>query len=368
MLNKNNIEEIFKSGLENLESPVPTDVWAGIEANLPTTGASATTGIAKSLLTKVAIGVVSVGAISYGIYHFTNSTTNTENITEVSPVNSENNLNITEESNSNENNIQPDNSENLSIANESIEKTEETENSSEAKIYPKNHINRPNTYIPTSTDNKTINTNSGEKNSTANKNVNENEVENSSNPNPEKTVENETPLAVEIIANETEGKIPFNVSLNLDKEVNQVVWSLPNGKQINATELNYTFEKLGQHTVKVKATDIRGKTATSEITVDVLPNSKIILPKDVNGTRLFRANGTNKFQVEFENIATLEGYVWDKSGNEVFKFNTIEDAKWDGKDMVGNICEPGLYFVLIKATDINGYPTKTERFSIQLIK
>ena len=315
MLNNNNIEELFKSGLENLESPVPTDVWAGIESNLPASGgASATTGITKSLLTKVAIGVISVGAISYGIYHFTNSTSNNENITEVSPVTNENNLNITEEISSDENNTPPNNSDNLNFTTEATEKAGETEKSSDTKTYPKNHINKPNTYIPTSTENNTSNNNSGEKNDnniSANDNNKKNETSTNNNPTPEKSKEVETPLAVEIIANETEGKIPFEVSLKLDKQVNHVIWTLPGEKEISSTELNHTFEKLGKHTVKVKATDSKGKTAINEITINVLPTALIKLPKPVgnSGVRQFYANGNNKFNFEFEDAAEVESVL-----------------------------------------------------------
>jgi hypothetical protein len=374
MLNKNNIEEIFKSGLENLESPVPTDVWTGIETNLPASGgASATTGIAKSLLTKVAIGVISVGAISYGVYHFTNSTgSSNESITEVTTV-SENDLNILEESSSEENNTLPNNSDNPNFTAEATEKAGETEKSSDTKTYPKNHINKPNTYIPTSTENNTSNNNSGEKNDnniSANDNNKKNETSTNNNPTLEKPKEIETPLAVEIIANETEGKIPFEVSLKLDKQVNHVIWTLPGGKEISSAELNHTFEKLGKHTVKVKATDSKGKTAINEITVNVLPTAFIKLPKPVgnSGVRQFYANGNNTFNIEFENVAEVDGAIWDLKGNEVYKFNTIEGAKWDGKNMIGNICEPGVYFMLIKATGFDGYPSKPERISINLTR
>lgn len=81
MNDKDQIQELFKSKLGSLETPVDPSMWAGIQAQLPVT---ATKGL--SLMTKLLIGAAASGIVTTAVILSLNNSTEKQTIVQVPDV------------------------------------------------------------------------------------------------------------------------------------------------------------------------------------------------------------------------------------------------------------------------------------------
>ncbi len=80
-MEKDPIKDLFQDALRNVEIPVKPEVWQAVSSSLGHS-AAATASTGMGLLTKLAIGIASVGVISAGVFYFTDSTENTKPLEE----------------------------------------------------------------------------------------------------------------------------------------------------------------------------------------------------------------------------------------------------------------------------------------------
>lgn len=94
-------------------------------------------------------------------------------------------------------------------------------------------------------------------------------------------------------------------------------------------------------------------------------NSDTILIREVCPTEVYIPNvfspnrdGVNDFfSIEANDVSSIEGFVFDRWGNLIAKFDDIED-QWDGR-FNGELCQPGVYVykVVIEGIDDQGQST-----------
>jgi len=173
-----------------------------------------------------------------------------------------------------------------------------------------------------------------------------------------KTPENNNTNSVNVIkpksiahiqASATSGIVPFYVDLNNIGKGKKNTWIMGDKKN-NQESTMYYFDKPGVYTIKLISIDDKGNKQHDSIYIEVSANSEV--PTSFS----FSPNGDGKndnFAVRLENIIKLDATITDKSGNLIYKWNTL-DGKWDGTDLNGKPVEQGIYLYTFKIVDGDG--------------
>jgi gliding motility-associated-like protein len=143
-----------------------------------------------------------------------------------------------------------------------------------------------------------------------------------------------------------EGDAPFTPDI-INNSINYTnnVWDFGNGEQSNELFPSYTYEDWGEFTITLTITDEYGCEDEMSVTVTVKGESSIIVPN------VFSPNGdgiNDVFRVISENILTLEGFIYNRWGQLINKWEG-PNGVWAGKTAAGEDVSEGVYFYVIKA-------------------
>lgn len=346
--NKYNIEEVFKSELEDFEIEIPKNGWSNLSNNITSTAKVAKTSFWNSTaFTITTIGtslVIATGAIIYSNTSSNNKKTNiaankiikTDVITQLkeTKLDNENTTSLLEEITTNE-------EETLDPV---IEETKKEKTRSSKQYIIKN----------TTSDNETNKDYEVESTLTE---INKKPIKpiNTSQNNDTKDIEiieiEATEIVASISASPIGGYAPLTVDFSHHNENVFTVWDFKDGNNSKEIKPTHTFEKEGQYEVELTLTDNNGITKHSTKTINVLATSK--LNKIPN---IFTPNedGINdKFIVAHENIESFDLYIYNKSGELVFNTNNI-DKGWNGNTNYDEKAAAGNYIFKIKAKGIDG--------------
>ncbi len=345
--NKYNIEEVFKSELEDFEMEVPKNGWSNISNNI----ANASKVAKTSFWGSTAFTIVSIGtslAIATGAIIYSNSTTN-EKETSIASKKEEKTKEITQ--------TKEDKS-----TTSTITLTEKTQSTPQTVIDPvieetkKEKTKSTKQYIIKNTtsneDNNELTVDENSPSIVAKKPIKPITVTEDENLKDIEIIEIEaTETVASISASPIGGYAPLTVDFSHQNENTSTRWNFKDGTSSNKNELSHTFEKEGQYEVELTIIDKKGNTASTTKTISVLATSKINKVPNI-----FTPNddGINdEFTISHENIETFNLYIYNKSGGLVFESNDIEKG-WSGNTQYDEKAEAGNYIYMIKAKGTDG--------------
>lgn len=375
MKDNKNIEELFQQTFENFEGDVSPDVWANVQSQISSgagsgsassaSGSSSAGGIGFG---KLVAGIAVVGAVSFGSYYFINQDKNAEQLTQekVEEVLDE----MVEEP------ITPEQASTMKV--ESLEvvdaddvimepedfAAEENEDEvvSEHNNKPFHHnMNKPNNAVPLA------------QKDPADKNTNDNngsqptkkEVDKVPNLDADKDILKAVTTENKILADKIEGSDPQRVKFGTENPAVAYKWTFENGDVLTEATPEVEFTESGDHEVVLEWTNEVGHVQTIKRTITVRKKASIVVPNVIT------PNGdtkNDKMEIKMINIASIEGRILDpKTGQTVAEWTDME-YQWDGRDMNGNLVNPGGYLYVIKAMPSNGAEPIIKKNVIQVMK
>jgi gliding motility-associated-like protein len=364
-LKDNNIEELFRSGLEDFELPVNDTMWNSISNQIGNTTAATSAsssgifGIATKtlIISAVSLSAAIVGGIALNNYFDTKETES--KTVNVNPPTDENNSENIFEENSNSNseyivlldNISQEQTEAVNDITNQVEEKPST-SKSVVTVTSKNvkyksvaqmFLSPPSTSVssPQPIDSKSTTSSSSNLNQSTPNTLVEVKIEELK---PEQII-------ASISAMPVGGFAPLEVSFMQQSEYSQINWDFGDGKQSKEAKPTHVFEKFGKYTVTLTLTDSKGKQYKDTRIIEVLPNSAITRIPNI-----FTPNndGNNDyFFVESKNIEEYHLMIMDVKGNLIYTTKNIDD-KWDGITLSGTLISEGQYIVILAARGTDG--------------
>lgn len=167
------------------------------------------------------------------------------------------------------------------------------------------------------------------------------------------TSSSEEPVAA-ISASPSSGTTPLIVNL-LNSGTGKVnKWTYNDGKAaVTGSNPVHVFETPGVYTITLNSKDAAGKTAIDSVKIEVKSNPSLStapLEFSPNGDGMMDKLAFGNPKITF---AYLSVKIFDKEGKVFYKSDSI-NAKWDGKDLLGNKAKEGTYFYKLNAEGANG--------------
>lgn len=361
----NNIEELFRSGLEDMEIPVNDAMWSNIASGLSASKVASGTAAATkstSLLTYLGLtgAAVVVGVVGTLIYTNMNNETDTNDdassvtvstneiltedthLTEVTEVSFSDVPATQEDRNIVAEITQPLSNENDPVVNkEEIKKTKTVVvvEEKESKKYGDSWVNYLLTpQSKTYTEPTVINNTASEETHAAVVKPLIAEVQ-------------EDEIIASIVAAPVGGYAPLEVSFAHHSDKGDVFWDFGDGNTSRETNPSHIFEKYGKYTVSLTVMDDAGKKHQDFRVIEVMANSALVKIPNV-----FTPNndGLNDgYSVEGKNIESFNLAILNTHGDILFQTDDINSV-WDGKDKFGEDLPVGTYVVIISAKGIDG--------------
>jgi len=349
----NNIEELFKSKLEDFESPVNDAMWTNISSSV--SSASASTASSTPLISKlfsttgIAVGtgvlctIATVLVMSSGNSKLEPRKKNDVVVSiEIADEMNQQVTNDDELAVSNILNNVPVDSNDPSVKEKKIETF---------IVIPSNNGNINNSETaPSSIINSFLTPKSRIKHTEP---VQEHELKNKTVEEKEITIiqTQEDELIATIIASPVGGYAPLDVYFSNPATRGSVLWNFGDGTSSEDFSPSHTFNEYGAYTIELIVTDANGEEKKDYRVIEVEANSAItVLPN------VFTPNGDgiNDFcAVKGKNLATFQMKVFNRSGQVIFESQSIDNS-WDGKNKFGENIPTGTYFYLISARGIDG--------------
>ncbi len=375
MKKNQNIEELFQQTFENFEGDVSPDIWANVQSQISSgagsgsassaSGSSSAGGIG---LGKLVAGIAVVGAVSFGSYYFINQDTKAEQLTQekVEEVLDE----MVEEQ------ITPEDVSTMSVeslevvdADDVIMEPEDfaAEQNEDAVVNENNNkpfhhnMNKPNNAVPLAqkdpADNKT--------NENQNTQPTPKEIKKVPNLGAEKDVLEVVTTENKILADRIEGSDPQRVKFGTENPAVAYKWTFENGDVLTDATPEVEFTESGDHEVVLEWTNELGQVQTVKRTITVRAKASIVVPNVITPNGDTR---NDKMVIKMVNIESIEGRIIDpRTGQTVAQWTDLE-YQWDGRDMNGNLVNPGGYLYMITAIPTNGADPIIEKDVIQVMK
>ena len=368
-LKDQNIEELFRIGLEDLEIPVDDKMWSNISQSMASKTIANTSSAVTSATIKT-IAYIGISAVACTVAVFATLYLTNDNL----EVKNNNIVNFEEKQNEskieNEIIIHPETSDTDTLSDdaqliEQIIKKEDIKTDptisekekvsaskkivvgSEVSQYQKNSswvdqfLTKPKPHF----------TNSNEENNETSTPTNENvETDNSTIKPVIEELENDK-IVASIVALPVGGYAPLEVSFSQYEENAKISWDFGDGKTSNKLNPSHVFEKYGNYTVTLTIVDEKGNVYKDYKEIEVLASSKLVKIPNV-----FTPNndGNNDyFRVEGENISEFQMAILNVNGDLIYESSNIED-EWDGNDKFGKPVSNGTYVIVIIAKGVDG--------------
>ncbi len=366
-LKDQNIEELFRSGLEDAELPVNDAMWNNISKGISQTTATTTATVSTAkVLTYIGLSgaacAVGVAATLFFTGNNENKVSENTNTTEEVIPSTEENLPTVEI-------ITETPSEDKEIVNQIVqkedikidpiisddEKIKETKKvvtvtDSEKNIYKGSWVN--DFLTPKQTPSLESTTPTDDEQNIATNTEKVPEISKSDEVvKPSITEEVEDEIIASIVAMPVGGYAPLEVSFAHHSEQGIASWDFGDGTTSTDNAVAHTFEKVGKYTVTLTVTNKDGKAFQDFRVIEVLANSALTKIPNV-----FTPNndGTNDFfRVEGKNIASFSLAILNTKGEMIYQSDNI-NQEWDGKDKFGEDLSTGTYVVIISAKGIDG--------------
>lgn len=363
-----NIEELFRSGLEDMEVPVNDAMWSSISKGITTSGAGATGGSAavkggSSLMTYLGLAGIAcvvgvVGTLIYTNLNESDDISEETQKTEIKNQQPENQTNevahlteVTENTNigaipaTQEDRIMVEEITKPVDTKDPIVKKEENQKSKKTVVvveesshvygnsWVEYFLTPPSNSYTEPKDNKTS----------------VDESENVVTPTITEIEEDE--IIASIVAAPVGGYAPLEVSFAHYSEKGEVSWDFGDGTSSKDSKPTHVFEKYGKYTVTLTITDSNGKKCEDYRVIEVLANSALTKIPNV-----FTPNNdghNDYFKVDGKNIESFNLAILNTKGEILYQSSSMEE-EWDGRDKFGDELPVGTYVVIISAKGIDG--------------
>lgn len=345
MKQTDNLEQLFRDSLGNLESDVHPRVWENIQNQL-SSGTGSNSGLLGSLMSKVIVGVLGTAAVVTAVVVL-NTGEETPGKDLQKPVHvSEQTSTSQKVTNDHKSSTTVHTPSNTSSSLEQTQVSVSMDAAPEMKENP----------VPPSLPEK--------KETPSNQDVNQPKDQNPpvvtpsksdpvNPPAPEKKL-NELPLFKMIINyNQEFAPAVFTFANNGSGEV--ISWDFGDNTEVSTdASPNHLYEKPGDYVVTMTVRDANGNTHEQNKTIKVKEDPNANEPLIPNS---FTPNGdgiNDEFRVtDNVNIVTFSIVIQDKNGKIVSQWSGFE-GYWDGRNLKGEICPPGTYIYVLKYEDRSG--------------
>lgn len=151
-----------------------------------------------------------------------------------------------------------------------------------------------------------------------------------------------------ILADAVSGEVPMTVKFENTTEAKAYEWDFGNGRMSTEVAPEIEFDEEGEYTVELTVIDFNGNRISDRMEITVFPKSTLFTPN----TFTPNGDGVNDFyMVEGKNVSDVKIYIYRMDGSLVFQGNGLE-AQWDGRDPQGN--QNGMYNVVATAIAASG--------------
>ncbi len=345
--NKYNIEEVFKSELEDFEMDMPQNAWSNISNNINApVSSSLLSGTVAQVVTLFAVAGIIGAVITFSITNQTEKENQAEQpvieVEKKSEVKHEEV--ITKETSKEEKSIaeelKPQKVVEKEITTYIVEKEKEEQNRT-----PVNTIN--NAKVETTQPTEATSFLNEQTETTVNEEVAEdNSVEEI------KIIEvNSIEIVADIFASPVGGYAPLLVEFSHATKNVKSNWNFGDGVESEAQKVTHTFNKPGTYTVELLLTSKDGTTSVAQSVIEVLSTSKI---ESIPNIFTPNNDGENDlFVIKSNDIKEFSLFIFERNGTAVYETNDIEKG-WNGENKYGEQVLEGKYFYLIKAVGTDG--------------
>jgi len=364
-----NIEELFKDGLDGFESDVDPGIWENISsqvtggANGPDASSSASSGSGSGAATlsgsivKMAIvagtaGVLSVGAYLYMNDADDNSSSNETKVEQLKADLKADDIIIPDvkTTSKEESTIIPEQKKDFVTESNSNDKAKSIEKepiqvigTGESEISSTVQATAAGTVVASNTPVK-------EDEEELIEDVSVNEISSE-----EKDVEEPAvhPVIEPLIhASIQSGILPLKVQFeNRGTQLDDISWQVGEGSEVHDEFVfEHTFEQSGQYWVVLRIKDEHGHVFKDSTLISVEGKWMLSIPN------VFSPNGdgfNDELIIKTEYIKSMNCKVMNRNGSTI-AFWVGLDNHWDGKDMSGKPVGAGTYFIIVEATDLDG--------------
>jgi gliding motility-associated-like protein len=355
--NDTNIEELFRTGLEDFEVPVNDSMWTAISSQVAQSTVVTSSSMTALMKTTLLVGASAV-VIGTGVllnYLLDDSASSTPIATETPLEKPQNTIeNTTFKPNSEYQDIVAKIADDNQANDDELLKSDEQQPKTVVKVKStSNHEYKSVAQLFMSPPKKGVSTSTSTTSSTHSQVVSD-QKELTKPASAAVTIEEvkANQLIASIIAMPVGGYAPLEVAFATQTEADvQVHWNFGDGTSSKETKPTHIYEKLGSYTVTLTLTDSKGKTYKDTRTIEVLANSAI-----TNIPTVFTPNNDGQndyFYITGKNIESFQLMVTDIKGNTVYTSNNIEE-KWDGKNQYGKLIPPGNYALILIARGTDG--------------
>ena len=349
--NKYNIEEVFKSELEDFEMDMPQNAWSNISNNI---NSPVSSGLLSGSITQLVALVAAAGIIGAVItFSLTKEKEETKTVQKIE-------LETKTEAEVNKSTVVLEEvletvSENTE-ANQSVELLTEEETKPEVTTYiveteAKDIVAEEDTEENIDTEENFANESVDSPTVEESKTNDTNPEVNRSNEEINVIEKNAVEIIADILATPIGGYSPLLVEFSHATENVKSNWNFGDGVEARAQKVSHTFNQPGTYTVELLLTNENGTTSTAQTIIHVLSTSKIETVPNI-----FTPNndGSNDFFViKSKNIKEFKLHVFERNGTELFETSDIEKG-WNGENKYGEQVAEGNYFYLIKAVGTDG--------------
>ena len=341
MENKDYIKDLFKDRFSDFEEKVDSSVWNNIQSQLtvapPATSVVATTSIVSKLL----IAAITIGAISTVSYFVLNEDPNNKEKQTTEAVNEP----IVESEIIKSTSISELEKENKSSK-------EEAETKTVIVKYQKEQLVNSAEYKK---DTKEVNVFNKNQQENVNPDSQEQEVKTRTN------IVSKAPKSINIeeqsrvVASPMGGVAPLEVYFESLANVKAIKWKFDDGTESKEVSPNHVYDKPGIYFVTMLAqledgTNVMDK-AVIEVKEALVDESVILDSSELNVPNIFTPNNDGENDAFFVSCIGIESFtisIYSVNGDLVFSSDNPEN-KWNGTDLRGNYLEDGVYYYLINA-------------------
>lgn len=363
MKTNKNIEDIFRSALENHESKVDPAIWQNVSQSIggaAVGGAGSTSLLAKLGVMKIA-GIVLGAAATVGVLvtvlNKEEKPENNQVVEQTKEKLSENIITENESFSKETAEIQITESENSQVYDEVIDQVSKSTvaelnqdlNSDSNPIENNTSDPLPEDDIHTSASNNSSNEPTSSEDDPKSDNGPENEELPSNNPK-EELKPLKALFSFEMISAEGKPNFRFTALANDGAEYN---WNLGDGTALSGRVVEHEYEEPGEYpvTLEIERDD---EVQTKQIPVKAFLDPVVVVP-DIFTPNYDNLNQFFDVMAQSKNVSLVSIVIYDQNNSIVFQGNS-NNYKWDGNNMNGDICPEGNYLYLIKFVGDNGNP------------
>jgi gliding motility-associated-like protein len=366
-LKDQNIEEMFRTELEDMELPVDNSMWANISKGIASQSAVATTATTTKVLTFLGLGTAAVAVgVAVGLYITSTDELRAEKKNPIETVQVDKPITVAKTTTT-ETKVTEDQNLVQDIVKPKIIENDKAFTKEEQIKQPRQIIvkstKEANNVVKDGRNNSWVNnfltpvkpSSKGITNVTDDTELNTGEEAFISEiiqiPDTIIEVVESDAIIAAIVASPVGGYAPLEVSFANQSETGTVTWDFGDGETSTKPNPTHIFEKFGSYQVKLTIEDENGNFVEDYRLIEVEANSALV---EIPNVFTPNNDGDNDyFTIQGKHLETFQLVILTPNGALVFESKSITNA-WDGTNKIGEYVKAGPYAVLISAVGVDG--------------